>query len=175
MNYKVAYSKREVQKAVAGIASEINILVDENTVFFVMLNGGYWLYNQIEYYFDDMGLETHFIKGHSYERNKPGSFEWQIKPTPTAEYMKGKNIIVIDDMCDSGQSTNEIHRELRRLYGDDIDIHFYVLICRSTTKVDEDINLSFGIYDNSPRFFVGCGMDDNGRSRNLPYIGVVEP
>ena len=53
-------------------------------------------------------------------------------------------------------------------------VSFFTLLKRSFAVVEDGIELYTCIEDDSHDFFVGCGLDDNGLYRMLPYVGVVK-
>lgn len=166
--YQIKYSQEAVSGAIDNLATQIK--VNDNTKFLILMNGGVWFGQQLIARLGDLPLEIEYGKVSSYEGKKHG--ELNIKYMPETNW-NGKEVIVLDDICDSGNTLNSIYRWLQQF--SPASIHFITLLVRKhRCRLDNGINLTAGIEDFSDDFFVGCGLDDNGKARNLPYIGVVK-
>jgi hypoxanthine phosphoribosyltransferase len=82
----------------------------------------------------------------------------------------GRDILVLDDVLDSGLTLAAVRKTLETARPHSIRI--CVLLSKKkqrTREVDTDY-IGFEIEDE---FVVGCGLDFGERYRNLPYIGVL--
>lgn len=167
--YKCKYSRLRVALRIRQMARQINKdhLITPDTVFLVMLSGGVWFSSKL---FDALGNLNHpvfYIKGHSYTNNQRGQFIWDIMPDIE---LKNKNVIVIDDICDSGETLLAIQQLLQAQEVSQLTA--ITLLKRCPSKIENQIPLYSCFHDHSKDYFVGCGLDDNGHSRLLRYIGV---
>lgn len=87
------------------------------------------------------------------------------------ESLEGKNVLIVEDIIDSGKTLNHL---IPMLYArKPVDIKLCALLSKpSRREAEVDINyLGFEIPD---AFVVGYGLDYAQKYRNLPFIGVVE-
>ena len=85
--------------------------------------------------------------------------------------VKGRNVIIIEDIVDSGTTLSylKIYLENREARS--------VKICTLLDKPEgrrTDIDVDYIGFAVDDRFIVGYGLDYDQKYRNLPYIGVVE-
>ncbi|MBR1564708.1 MAG: hypothetical protein IJ650_05110 [Paludibacteraceae bacterium] len=164
--YKIKYSKEEVSAVIDKLAE--SVVLKENTVFLVLMNGGAWFAHELISRFGNTPVREEYAKVSSYAGQTRGSLKVTYLPEIDWE---GKEIIVLDDICDSGNTLNNIHAWLQTK--NPADVRFITLLARKGRyTLDEGVKLTAGILDESEDFFVGCGLDDNSMARNLPYVGV---
>jgi len=88
----------------------------------------------------------------------------------TVPDVAGRDVLILDDILDSGQTLATIREALET--AEPQSIRVCVLLSKKKQRareVDPDY-LGFEIEDE---FVVGYGLDFRGRYRNLPYIGVL--
>ena len=173
MNYLIKYSADTVQHA---IDQKVSTLLREgvltrDTVFIVMMNGGAWFAHQVFNRLEDATNEVYYVKAHSYHGTERGAIEWDYLPSM---HLQGRQVIILDDICDSGKTADAIFDYLRGLAEKPKSVSLMTLLSRATTRLTSDLPLYSCITDPTADFFVGCGLDDNGKGRLLPYIGVVK-
>ncbi|MCI6738249.1 MAG: hypoxanthine phosphoribosyltransferase [Intestinibacter sp.] len=85
--------------------------------------------------------------------------------------IKGKNVLIVEDIIDSGLTLSNLTRELNAR--DPKCLKICTLLDKpQRRKVDIPVDyVGFVIED---KFIVGYGIDYAEKYRNLPYIGVVE-
>ena len=166
--YRVKYSRQTVAATIDRLARQIT--VHENTVFLVLMNGGAWFAHELISRLGDVLVRTEYAKVSSYAGKTRQ--ELNITYMPEVDW-QGKEVIVLDDICDSGNTTNCIYEYLQQ--HSPASVQFVTLLSRrGKCRLNEGVHLTAGIEDESEDFFVGCGLDDNGYARNLPYVGIVE-
>ena len=87
------------------------------------------------------------------------------------ESLKGKNVIVVEDIVDSGRTLSYL-LEMLKVRGPES-----LRLCTLLDKPDRrviDVNVDYTGFQIPDEFVVGYGLDYDQRYRNLPYIGVVE-
>ncbi len=167
MNYPVKYSSGQVAEAVSRLKDELKPLLSENPVVVVVMNGGVFLSSQL--LFDlPLPVDLRYVKVTSYSGKRQGDVS--VADDALGE-VGGRPVVVIDDICDSGTTVNRVHRLL--LDRGAASVEYFTLLKRSHARTDDGVSLHYGIFDDSSDFFVGCGLDDNGVGRNLPFIGVL--
>lgn len=170
MGYKVKYTAAQVSEAMDKAVTRLQTegVLTQDAVFIVLMNGGTWFASHV---FDRLGEpqnEVYYVKLHSYEGTCSGSIHWDYLPEM---HLAGRDVVVLDDICDTGKTDTAFYQYLQTC--NPRSVCFFTLLKRTTTRLPEEIVLHACIADDSADFFVGCGLDDNGRGRLLPYIGVV--
>ena len=87
------------------------------------------------------------------------------------ESLKGKNVIVVEDIVDSGRTLSYLLEMLKDRGPESLRL------CTLLDKPDRrviDVNVDYTGFQIPDEFVVGYGLDYDQRYRNLPYFGVVE-
>lgn len=87
------------------------------------------------------------------------------------ETVKGKHVIVVEDIVDSGRTLSYLLEMLRDR--EPASLRLCTLLDKPDRRV-VDINVDYTGFQIPDEFVVGYGLDYAQRYRNLPYIGVVE-
>ncbi len=87
------------------------------------------------------------------------------------EPLKDKDVIVVEDIVDSGRTLSY----LLKMLGDrgPASIRLCTLLDKPERRVT-DVKVDYTGFEIPDEFVVGYGLDYDQRYRNLPYIGVVE-
>ena len=87
------------------------------------------------------------------------------------ESLQGKDVIVVEDIVDSGRTLSYLLEMLRdRNPGS-------LRLCTLLDKPDRrvvNVDVDYTGFQIPDQFVVGYGLDYDQKYRNLPYIGVVE-
>ena len=84
----------------------------------------------------------------------------------------GRNLLIVEDIIDSGHTLNYIMRTLRARQPASLKI------CTLLSKPDRrevDIHVDYVGFEIPNEFVFGYGLDLDEYYRNLPFIGVVSP
>lgn len=87
------------------------------------------------------------------------------------ETIEGKNVIVIEDIIDSGRTLHYLLDVLQKRNPKSMKL------CTLLDKPDRrvvDVKVDYTGFSIPDEFVVGYGLDYAQKYRNLPYIGVVE-
>jgi len=83
---------------------------------------------------------------------------------------KGRHVVIVDDVFDTGQTLAEVAKRLRELGAADVKV--CVLLQKKKKQMAVKVDwIGFKIPDE---FVVGYGLDYNGRFRGLKQIRVLE-
>ena len=88
------------------------------------------------------------------------------------EPIEGKDLLIVEDIVDSGLTLGYILRTLRMRAPASIKV--CGLLVKDRPRSDE-IAVDYVGFRIPDRFVVGYGLDYAERYRNLPYIGVLKP
>ena len=87
------------------------------------------------------------------------------------EPLQGKNVIIVEDIIDSGRTLNHLVKLLGQRNPKTMTI--CTLLDKPSRRV-VDVDVEFTGFQIPDEFVVGYGLDYDQRYRNLPYIGVIE-
>lgn len=87
------------------------------------------------------------------------------------EPIEGKDVLVVEDIIDSGRTLNYLLENLRNRKPN--SLHLCTLLDKPERRVVE-VNVDYTVFEIPDEFVVGYGLDYAQKYRNLPYIGVVE-
>lgn len=88
-----------------------------------------------------------------------------------ARQVKGRGVLIIDDVFDTGRTLAFARRHLRAKGASEV---ITCALARKPWAPDGDENVDFHAFDAPGRYLVGYGMDDAGLYRGLPYIGALD-
>ncbi len=93
------------------------------------------------------------------------TFRSQMKLSP-----RGRNILLIDDVLDSGFTLNNLKNHLLSLGA--LSVKTAVLVRKAANR-SANIETDFVGFDLPDKFLIGFGMDADEEYRNLPYIATL--
>ena len=86
--------------------------------------------------------------------------------------IEGHNVVIVEDIIDSGHTLNYLLRILRERQPASIRI---VTLLDKPDRREVAIDVDWTGFSIPNEFVVGYGLDYNEIYRNLPYIGVLKP
>ena len=84
--------------------------------------------------------------------------------------VKNKNILVVDDVCDTGKTLSNVMNELKKL--EPKSLKSMVVVSKSN-RGPEDYQPDYVLFDLGKRFIVGYGLDYKEYYRGLPDIYIL--
>jgi len=117
----------------------------------------------------DLPLTCDFLRVSSYGSDTASSGRIRME-FDLSHPVKGKDVLLVEDIVDTGWTLDHVLREIRRKKP--ASLRLAALLHKpSRTRVDVPIDyLGFTIPD---RFVVGYGLDFDGRYRNLRHLAVL--
>ena len=94
-----------------------------------------------------------------------GTFEWKVKP---ATALKGRHVLIMDDILDEGVTLREILRYCSGLEAASVEVA--ALTRKLHIRCVEGIGARYIGLDVPDKYVFGCGMDYQGYFRNLNAI-----
>ena len=89
-----------------------------------------------------------------------------------SDSIEGKDVIVVEDILDSGNTLNYLIQVLKARHP--ASIRLATLLDKPSRRV-KPITADYVGFTVPDEFVVGYGLDYDERYRNLPYIGVLKP
>ena len=86
--------------------------------------------------------------------------------------VRGRDVLLVDDILDTGRTLNRVLGKLRALKPR--RIRTCVLLDKKARRV-EDVEADYVGFEIPDLFVVGYGLDFAERYRNLPFVGVLYP
>lgn len=161
-------SQVEIESEIRRIATQINRdMQDKNPLFLVMLNGAFMfaaeLLKNIE-----IDCETSFVKYSTYDGTHSTCEAKELIGLNSS--LKGRNIVIVEDIIDSGFTMSCLIQKLQSMEVASIKIAT-MLFKPNAFKFDYKIDYIGMNIGNE--FIVGYGLDYNEHGRNYPLIYQV--
>ncbi len=87
------------------------------------------------------------------------------------EPLEGKNVLIVEDIIDTGHTLNHLTKLLQDRKPSSIEI---CTLLNKPSRREKEVPVKYSCFEIPDEFVVGYGLDYDQRYRNLPYIGVVE-
>ena len=165
---KILISQEDIQKMLEKLSNEINNdYKGKKPLFIGLLNGCVpFMCDLLKYI--NVYCTTSYIKVSSYCGKESTG---KINVLGSFPDVSGKDVILVDDILDTGRTLKECMRLL--IENNASSVKICVLLDKPEgRKVDIEADYSGGLVPNE--FVVGYGLDYNEYYRNLPYIGVLK-
>ena len=88
------------------------------------------------------------------------------------EPLKGKDVLIVEDIVDSGRTLSYLKDML--MQREPASIKICTLLDKPSRRVKKEVVVDYTCFSIPDEFVVGYGLDFDQRYRNLPYIGVLE-
>jgi hypoxanthine phosphoribosyltransferase len=86
--------------------------------------------------------------------------------------VKGRCVLLIDDILDTGRTLAAVSEKLRQMGAREVKT--CVLLTKDKERAAE-VEADYSAFEIADEFVVGYGLDFDGKYRNLPYVGVLNP
>lgn len=171
------YSAAKIQDRIGSLASEIEewckgIWVDSHTDVLVLpvLRGGIFFFSDLAKKID-ASIEIAPIKAQSYQTDRNAAPRDSVEVDLGKLAVRGRVVLIVDDVCDSGRTLETLEKRLLEMGAREVRS---VVLVRRLLDTPSFVPCWVGFQYEGPEWFVGFGMDDNERWRNLPSIYVVK-
>lgn len=111
-----------------------------------------------------------FMSVSSYGAGTVSSGEINIKKD-LDESIEGLDVIVVEDIIDSGLTLSKLIPELKKRNPRSIEI---TTLLDKPSRREVDVDVKYTGFEIEDKFVVGYGLDYDQSYRDLPFIGVVE-
>lgn len=165
---KVLYSSEQISEKIKEIAKQIdNDYQDKPLTLIGILKGSYIVLSDLS---RAITIPHHvdFMSVSSYEDTESTGVIKVLMDLRNS--IKNRNVIVVEDILDSGLTLSHILEMLKTKEPASISV---AVLLRKPTQVKKNVDVKYLGFDlNPPEFVVGYGLDYNEYFRNLPYVGV---
>jgi len=163
--FEIFITKTEISALVHSIAKNINETQIKNPLFIAVLNGSFLFAADIMRKITVPNSEISFIKLSSYSGMQTTGHVNEL--IGIGDNISGRNIIILEDIIDTGITLEKIIALLKK--EDVADIKIATLLFKPSAYT-KDINIDFIGKSISNDFVVGYGLDYDEIGRNLPHI-----
>jgi hypoxanthine phosphoribosyltransferase len=168
-NSELVSSAQEVEAAITGVAKKIEAkFADQYPLVLVVMGGAVVFAGQLLPRLR-IPLDLDYIHASRYgDATRGGEIRWRVEP---AESVKGRAVLVLDDILDGGQTMAAIRDRLIALGAKSFAC---AVLVEKVLGRDKPIKPDFVGLTIPDRFVFGCGMDAKGFWRNLPEIRAMK-
>lgn len=163
--FELSITSEKIQQAVESVAANINKdFAESEPVFLVILNGSFMfaadLLKKIE-----TNCVISFVKLASYSGTQSTHEVRELIGIDAS--IKGKKIIIVEDIIDSGITMEYLLNELKKVEPASVHVATFLL---KPDALSRDIPIDYIGIKIPNDFIVGYGLDYDGLGRNLPDI-----
>ena len=167
---KILVSEEDVDKRIEELGKEISkVYGDEPVHLICVLKGGVFFMCELAKRITSP-VTMDFMSVSSYGSDTKSSGIVKIIKD-LDESIKGKNVLVVEDIIDSGRTLSYLLEILKSR--DPKSLRLCTLLDKPERRVVE-VDVDYVGFEIPDEFVIGYGLDYDQRYRNLPYIGVVE-
>lgn len=159
-----------IQARIKELADELNREYSEEVYIICVLKGSVMFTTDLVKHLK-MPVNMEFIRLSSYGSGTKSS--GQVKAVDIAlPDLNGKNIIVIEDIIDTGHTAQFLTSFFKNNYK--VKSYKFVSLLDKPSRREVDINPDLSGFIVEDKFLIGYGLDYEGIYRNISYIGYVE-
>lgn len=168
---KVLYTEEEIKAAAKRLADQINKdYAGQEVVFVGLLKGS------VQFMADlikniELMCTVDFMCVSSYGNGTKSTGRVNIIKD-LSEPIDGKNVVIVEDIIDSGNTLNFINRYFSAKNARSVRI---CTLLDKPSRREVEIDVDYVGFEVPDEFVVGYGLDFREYYRNLPYIGVLKP
>jgi len=167
-NLQVLVSEEDLQKRVKEIAKQISTDYAGQEITLISVLKGSVIFASDLIRHIDIPVQLEFIRLSSYGNDMRSS--GKVKAIDlTLPNLKGKNVLVVEDIIDTGTTANFLSNYFKLQHGIE-QVKFVTLLNKECAR-KHPINVDYSGFIIEDYFVVGYGLDYGGYYRNLPYVG----
>ena len=168
---RVLLTEEEVNKKISEVAAQINKDYEGKEVHLIcILKGGVFFTCELAKRLT-IPVSLDFMSVSSYGSGTKSSGVVKIIKD-LDEPLEGKNVIIVEDIIDSGRTLAYLIEVLKQRNPKNIEL--CTLLDKPERRVKKQVQVKYTCSTIPDEFVVGYGLDYDQKYRNLPYIGVVE-
>lgn len=167
---KVLISESEIKKRIQELGKQISNDYQGEEIIVVCILRGAFLFMSDLCRAISVPQIVDFMAVSSYGNSTSSSGVVKIEKD-LSENIEGKNVLIIEDIIDSGLTLSYIAKVLKDRAPKSIKI---CVLCNKPQNQNQTIKIDYCGFKLPDEFVVGYGLDNKGYMRNLPYIGVVK-
>ena len=168
---KILLSQDGIRERLAELANDIDAhYAGRDLVLLGVLKGAMMVMADLARMLTNDRVEIDWITVSSYGDRTTSSGVIRMLNEPDLN-LAGRNVLVVDDITDSGQTLSWLVTNLRSRAAASVEV-FSLL--RKPDLVKVEVPIRYLGFDIPPDFIAGYGMDYAQRYRHLPYIAILD-
>jgi hypoxanthine phosphoribosyltransferase len=166
---RILYSEAEILSGIDRVAREVTQQYNDRDFTVVSVLKGSCVFASDLIRRIPIPLELAFLAASSYgDGTTSGRLE--INFFPTGNEIEGRNLLLVDDILDTGRTLFRLRQELLRRGAREVETCVFL---DKPARREVPIEPDFRCFEVENLFVVGYGLDFAGRYRNLPYVGAL--
>ena len=166
--FSIYIPQEKIESAIQTVADQLNHdMADKNPLFLVVLNGAFMFASEL---FKRLTIpcEISFVKLSSYSGTETTNVVRELIGLDHS--LEGRNVVVVEDIVDTGHTMRYTLEKLRDLRAADVRI---ATLFFKPKSFQYNYPINYKAMDIDNEFIVGYGLDYNQQGRNLPDIYKV--
>jgi hypoxanthine phosphoribosyltransferase len=164
--FEILFDSDYIERSVRNLAYEIYKDYkgkDEDVVFLAIMNGSFMFASDL-LKFCKLDSRISFLKLASYEKTESGTMKSLIGVN---EDLKGKSVIIIEDIVDSGNTIEHLYNELEKHQPKEIKVATMLF---KPAAYKKEYKIDYVGLSSANDFVVGYGLDYDGFGRGYKQI-----
>jgi hypoxanthine phosphoribosyltransferase len=167
-HFELFLPESRIAERVKELARRMNTELQEtDPVFLSILNGAFFFAADLLKHIN-FTCEISFVKIASYQGIESGTHQTLIG---LDENLEGRNVVVVEDIIDSGQTMFRLMQELKKIPVSDIKIATLIL---KPNAVKYPVSPDYIGFETPENFLIGYGLDYNKKGRHLKDIYKIK-
>lgn len=171
LNLDVLIDEQTIYKRIAELAERIEKdYGDEELVCICILKGSFPFIWELGKRIHKNNISFEFMEVSSYGNSFETSGKINVKKDISCD-ITGKNILIIEDIIDTGTTLNYLQKYLESKFPKSLKIA--TLLDKPSRRI-VDVPVDYVGFSIEDKFVLGFGLDLDQNYRNLPYIAYVK-
>ncbi|MBO5597275.1 hypoxanthine phosphoribosyltransferase [Oribacterium sp. NK2B42] len=168
---RVLIPEDEIRDKIIEVADKISEAYKGESLHLIcILKGGAMFMCELAKRIHDVNISFDFMSVSSYGAGTTTSGIVKIVKD-LDEPLEGKNVLIVEDIIDTGHTLNHLSKLLMSRGPKSIEI---CTLLNKPSRREKEVPVKYSCFEIPDEFVVGYGLDYDQKYRNLPYIGVVE-
>ncbi|MFY7788050.1 MAG: hypoxanthine phosphoribosyltransferase [Thermoflexibacteraceae bacterium] len=163
-------TEQQIQDRIVALGQQLAQDYSEKNPLFVAILNGAFMFAADLFRSCDFPSEISFIKYKSYQNTK--SSGEVNKLIGFSQTVKGRDVIIVEDIIDSGLTMAEVLQDIQQLQPNSVEV---VTLLFKPDAFQGDFETKYIGFEIPNQFVVGYGLDYNEQGRNLRDICVLVP
>ncbi|MDO5125646.1 MAG: hypoxanthine phosphoribosyltransferase [Ruminococcus sp.] len=161
-------SENDIKKRVAELGAQISQDFKGQTITVVSVLKGAVVFTSDLIRSIDCPIDLNFIRAKSYIGMHSNN---NVDTPDNPEFdVKGKNILIVEDIIDTGNTLFKLKNLFYEKGCNDVKIAVFL---DKDVKRNADVSTDYTCFNIDDKFVVGYGLDYDEKYRQLPYLGVL--